>query len=103
MILHFPHHRHTTGAPMQGVPDFQQNAGAISIPLPVPETQFFDANGIQKRFALRIIFLLLGQTVLKPVKLHVELCGRAIEIQIIFSNMVLAAKFEAGEPTGFQR
>jgi hypothetical protein len=43
VVLCFAHDRYTTGPPMQGLPDFQQNTSAILSPLMIPEAQLFDA------------------------------------------------------------
>ena len=50
---------------------------------------------------------LLGQAVMKSIQFHGQLCGGTIEVEIeveiVVTQLVLAAEFEAGKPPRFQR
>ena len=59
---------HTTGSPMQGIPDLQQHPLAILVPLMIPKPQLFDALRREKMFALLIALTLRGQAVLKAIQ-----------------------------------
>ncbi|HEX5223298.1 MAG TPA: hypothetical protein VFZ59_27305 [Verrucomicrobiae bacterium] len=62
----------------------------------------YDALRIQKLSPPFIALHLFRQSVLKAVELNGQLCGRTIEIEIVVTSLVLAAKFEPCKPSGFQ-
>ena len=103
MILNFAHHCHTAGPAMQRFPNLKQNTIPILVPLVIPETEFFDTFRIQVFCPLPIVLPLLRQSMLKAIQFNGQLCRGAIEVEIVFADLVLATKFESGKASGFKR
>jgi len=103
MVLGFSHDRNAARAAMQRLPDFQQYTRLVLTPLTIPEAEFFDALSCQKLRAFRVQLRLFRQTVLKSIEFNGQLGGGTIEVEVVVVQGLLAAKFEAGKATGFQR
>ena len=75
-------------------------ADALRVPpqMRIPESQCLDAARLQKLFPLRIVFPLVGKTMLAAVQFHIQFRLLAKEIQMVNAEGMLAAKFVAGEP-----
>ncbi len=97
MILHLAHYHRATRSPMQLIPDFQQDALAVRVPLMVPKSQFFDSFRGQKLFSHLVPLMLFRQPMLESIEFNGQLCNWAIEIEDIDSNRMLTAKFESGK------
>ena len=69
----------------------------------VPKTQRFDALLCKIFLPFRITLNPLGQTMLKPVQFHSDLCIGTIEIQNVISHRILAAKLETRKTPPTQR
>jgi hypothetical protein len=97
MILFLSQDLRATGPPVQGVPDFQQHAWAIFVPLMIPKPQHLNALFREKRFPCLIAFDAFRQPVLKTIQLHRQPRLWAIEVEKEFAQRMLAAELEPGE------
>jgi hypothetical protein len=102
MVLNLPHHCNTTGSPVQGFPNFQQDPLAVLVPLMIPKAEFFDPSRVQKLCSPSIALNLLRHAVLKAIQLDRQLCRGAIEVEVVAINFMLAAEFESSKAAGFQ-
>jgi hypothetical protein len=103
LLLHILHHLHTTRPALQRIPNGEETTFTVFSPLMIPKSQFLNVLFLQKCAALLVVLHLLRDTVLKTVKLDVQPRCRAIEIQEVNSNRMLAAKFESREAMASQR
>jgi hypothetical protein len=85
------------------IPDFQQATVAVLVPLMIPESQRLNALLRQKFFPRFVALDSLRRTVLRTVQFDGEFRVRAIEIQNVIADRVLAAEFETGETSPAQR
>ena len=70
----------------------------VAAQMRIPEPQCFNATGLQKFFPLRVVFALVGKTMLVAVQFHIQFRFLAKEIQIVNADGMLAAKLVAVEP-----
>ncbi len=98
LILHLPHHRHTPGQAMQGVPNLQPHALAILLPLMIPKPELFNPRLLEKLCPLSIMPALLRPPVLKTIQFDRELCQRPIGVQVKPVHRILTSELESGEP-----
>ena len=82
------------------MPDLQQDARGIFLPLMIPESQFFNVIFIKPLPALPVILLIFWRPVLKAIQLNRQLRQGAIKVQKIFPRRMLPAKFETCKPPG---
>jgi hypothetical protein len=97
VVLRFPHHGHTTRSSVQSIPDLQKDALAISSPLMIPKSHFFDALRNEKMLTFLIALVLSRQTVLEAIQFNGQFCDRTIKIEEVFALRMLPAEFEAGK------
>ena len=102
VVLNLPHDLHTTRAPVQGLPDFQQRAIPVFSPLVVPEAEFFDVLRGEEFFAFLAALDLFRKPVLKTIQLHRQASQRAKDIEVVFSKRMLPPEFEASKSSGPQ-
>ena len=67
----------------------------------IPEAQFLDSQISKKFRSFYIVLDLIRQSVLKTIQFDRQLCHWTIEIEEVITDLMLAAKFESGEPPGF--
>jgi hypothetical protein len=87
---------------LQRIPDFQQTSFAIFPPLMIPEPKRLNALFGQKLFADFVTLDSFRQAVLKSIQFDSQFCIGAREIQNMFANGMLPAKFETGEASSMQ-
>src|SRR5262249_15863862 len=63
------------------MPNFEQNAFAVSPPLPIPEAEFLNVLGCQIVCSCLIAPKFPGQALLKPIQFHRQPSKRTIKIQ----------------------
>lgn len=97
MVLLLPQHLHTSRAPVERVPDFQQHTFPVVPPLVIPEAKFLDVLFSEELRARLVPLLLLRQPVLKAVQFHRHPRRRAVEIQVVNPGRVLSAELEPGK------
>lgn len=102
MVLHLAHHPGAAGALFEGVPDFEQDAVAVRVPLAVPEAELGDAFGGQDVRTGLVVLDLFGEAVLEAVEFDGQARGGAVEVQEVVADRMLAAELEPGEATGSQ-
>ncbi len=81
MIVQLPHHRDTSSALMQRVPDLQKDAILILSPLGIPKAKFHNSLFFQKLSPQRILFLLLWQAMVKSIQFNGKPGGWTIEVE----------------------
>ena len=84
-------------AGLQLIEDRVADVLGIAAQMRIPKTQRLDAARLQKLFALRVVFPLVGKTMLAAVQFHIQFRLLAKEIQIVNAERMLAAKFVAAE------
>jgi hypothetical protein len=84
-------------AGLQLIEDRVADVLGIAAQMRIPKTQRLDAARLQKLFALRVVFPLVGKTMLAAVQFHIQFRLLAKEIQIVNAERMPAAKFVAAE------
>ena len=102
MVLNLTHHRDTTRAAMQRVPDFKQDSFTILVPLVIPKAQFLKAMCVQKLCPIVVMLHLFRKAVLKAIQFNRQLCSGTIKVEEVATNLMLPTEFESGEATGLQ-
>ena len=74
------------------------NALCVAPQMRIPKPQRLDAARKQKFFPLRVVFPLVGKTVLAAVQFNIQFRLLAKEIKVVNADGMLPTKFVAGEP-----
>ena len=84
-------------ARLQFIEDRVAKALRVAAQMRIPEPQCLDAARLQKFFPLRIMFPLVGKTMLAAVQFHVQRRLFAEEIQMVDADGMLAPELVADE------
>jgi len=82
---------------LQFVEDRIPDAPRITPQAGIPKPQRLDAARLQKLFPRRVMFALVGETMLAAVQFHIQFRLLAKEIEIVNAERMLASEFVAGE------
>jgi hypothetical protein len=88
---------------MERIPDFQQHAFAIIIPLVIPKPQHRNALAYQVILTNQIMFHSFGKTVLRAIEFQIQLSCRTIEVKNVIPHRMLPAELEPRETPSPQR
>ena len=94
MILQLPHYLGAARAALKRVPNLKQHTFPIRMPLAVPKPMSLNVILRQESFSIFVSSHNLRRSVLKPVQLNSQARQRAVEIEEVPADRVLASKFE---------
>ncbi len=103
LILQLPHYLHAASSSMQRIPDLEKHSFPVLPPLMISKTQLLNSFAIQKSFSGQVALPLSGSAVFEPVQLDRQSRQRAVEVQVIFPERMLATELKPGETPGTER
>ena len=100
VIFCFAHDLNASGSTMQRTPYLKQYSVAIGPPLMIPKSQLFDSMLCKEVRAFSVVSHLHRHPVHKAIQFDCKLRRYAIEIQMVWPDWMLPAKFESSETSG---
>jgi len=87
---------------LQLIEDCVTNALGVATQIRIPEPQRLDAARFQKLFPLRVVFPLVGKTVLAAIQFDIQFRFLAKEIKVVNADGMLATKLVVGKTAATQ-
>ena len=103
IVADLSHHLQAARATLQCMPDLPQDTFPIAAPLMIPEAQLLNVLTCQELFSRRVMFLLPGQPVFKPVQFNNQPSCGTVEVKKARAERMLASEFEPCKLAGSQR